>query len=334
MHLESQISAAADHVAGSEKESDNRSFLRRSLFFLLIGLVLYLGVYALSEQLIYRYAKRNRFFMVATAPTMPFDTVILGASHAAVFDYADMNARLEEKTGSKIINLSVVGGGITVNRMLLEYFLANHQTNTAIYFVDSFAFYSRDWNEDRLNDTRLFDRAPFDPRLAWIMLQDPASRFVALNYVIGFSKINNSDRFKPDITDDEATKFNTTYRPVKQIDEERIKYLYPTQIDPATFQHYLTEFEDLIRYTQTRHIRIIVIKPPVPQRVYNMLPSEGQFDQALHGLVSQYEVEFHDWSQVDNDDKFFFNTDHLNRTGVLNLFDRLVNVLPGSHLNR
>ena len=73
---------------------------------------------------------------------------------------------MSEIAGGKVMNLSVVGGGVTVNRLLLEDILTRHEANTILYVVDSFDFYSREWNEDRLQDSRLFLRAPLDPALA------------------------------------------------------------------------------------------------------------------------------------------------------------------------
>ena len=108
-------------------------FVRSAAPFALIGLVLYAGLYAASEQLIDRYALRNRFYLVKTAPRIDYDYVILGASHAVVFDGRDMNARLEEMTGRTILNLATAGGGITVNRLLLEYFLDEHRAKSVVY---------------------------------------------------------------------------------------------------------------------------------------------------------------------------------------------------------
>jgi len=299
-----------------------RKFLCNGLLFVLIGLVLYLGLYVAADQLIYRYAQRNRFYAVKTAPLAEYNWVILGASHAAVFDYEDMNARLEQMTGAKILNLSTVGAGVEVNRVVLEYFLARHQTRAVLYVADSFAFLTDEWNEKRFQDTRLFARAPFDLQLFQVLFRDRASRSVAWDYLVGFSRINNADRFKPDITEDEANRrFNKTYRPVKQIDEKRIKYLYPQQIDQALFQRYLAEFEAMVRDLKRRDIHLSVIKPPIPTRVYNMLPNEAEFDAALKGILERNGIEFHDFSLVGNEETFFFNPDHLNRKGVLNFYE-------------
>ncbi len=301
---------------------NTRRFLRNGLVFVLLGLLIYTILYAATDHLIYRYAKRNRFYAVKTAPLSSYDYVILGASHAAVFDYEDMNARLEKMTGKRILNLSAVGAGVEVNRVVLEYFLIRHQTRGVVYVADSFAFLTDEWNSKRFQDVRLFARAPFDPALFHVLLRDPASRSAAWNYLVGFSKINYPDRFKPDITDDEATRFNKNYRPVKQIDMQRIKFLYPTESDPEVLRRYLAEFEDMIRVLKGRNIRLIVIKPPIPARFYDMLPDEAHFDESLNAVLEKNGIEFHDFSLVGNDEKYFFNPDHLNRAGVLNFYER------------
>lgn len=305
-------------------KSETRTFVHHAVGFVLVGLLLYAGLYAASEYLIYNHATRNRFYAVKTAPHVRYDHVILGASHAAAFDFEDMNARLEAMTGSRILNLSIVGGGIAVNRLLLEYFLAAHQTTDVVYVVDSFAFYSREWNEDRLRDARLFHRAPFDAALARLLLRGATTRATALDYIIGFSKINNPDRFGPDISDEETSRFTRTYRPIEQIDRQRIDYLYPAEVDRSDSlrSRYLAEFEDLLRYVKSRHGRTVVIKPPIPLRIYRMIPGEESFDAALKEILDRQGVGFHDFSLVGNDERLFYDTDHLNRAGVLNFFER------------
>ncbi len=307
-------------VAATRSSSEFRTFFKNGTLFVLIGIMLYLVVYGAAEQLVYQTTTRNRFFVVKTAPRQSYDFVILGASHAVVFDYEDMNAQLEDMTGSKIINLANVGAGIVPNQLLLDYFLAAHETDAVVYFVDSFAFYSPQWNEERVLDTQLYQRAPFDVALAALLFANPDTRPVALDYAVGFSKINNAERFKPDISDDEAMRFTKTYRPVKQIDTQRLDYLYPKPPDPQQLTQYMARFERFIQDAQARGIRVIVVKPPVPERWYKMLPNETQFDAALCAVLERHGVEFHDFSLVANDEKYFYNTDHLNRAGVLNFF--------------
>ena len=234
-----------------------------------------------------------------------------------------MNARLEEMTGAQILKLSIVGAGITVNRLLLDYFLTEHHTDSVVYVLDSFGFYSAEWNEDRLQDAALLHRTPFDPTLAWLLLRNPATRAVARDYVVVFSKINNRDRFVPDVLEGEGNRFDRTYRPVPQIDRQRIAYLYPDAIDEATLQDspYLAAFEDLIGEVQSRNIWIMVIRPPIPARNYAVIPNEAQFDATLQALLDRSGVEFHNFSLVDNDEELYFDSDHLNQAGVLSFYE-------------
>ncbi len=300
-----------------------RAWLRSAVRFVLVGLLVYVGLYVASEALVARHAQRNRFFMVNTAPSSDYDYVILGASHAATFDYRGMNARLEAMTGSSILNLSIEGAGITVNRFVLDYFLGNHRTGAVVYVVDSFSFYSREWNDARLQDTALYQRAPFDPALGWQLLRRPATFSVALDYLSGFSKINNSGRFAPDLFDAETSRFDRSYRPVPQIDRQRIAYLYPPGIDESRLRDnpYLAELEALIRDLQARAIRVLIIRPPIPRRMYDMIPGEPEFDATLEALVARHGVTYHDFASVNNEEALFFDSDHLNQDGVLQFFE-------------
>ncbi len=310
--------------------TERQRFLRRTIWFVTIGSALYAALYVGAELLVDRYAQRNRFRVVHAAPHTHYDHVILGASHAAVFDYRDMNARLEQMTGARILNLAVDGGGIAVGRLLLEYFLAARRTDSVVYVVDSFAFYSRQWNEDRLRDKGLFHRAPFDFTLARLLLRHPATRLVGLDYVSGFSKINNPSRFTPDLFANEGDRFDRVYRPVAQLDRQRLEYLYPHPTDDATLRDspYLNDFDSLVRDTRASGARFVVIRPPLPERTYRMIPNEAEFGAFLEVLLDRHGAELYDFSRVNDDPNLFFDSDHLNRTGVLRFFeDYLVDVL-------
>lgn len=302
---------------------ERRRFLRAAALFLLVGMVLYGAVYAGAELLVRHYAQRNRFHVVQTAERTSYDAVILGASHAAAFDYRDMNDRLEEMTGRDVLNLATVGGGVTVNRLLLEYFFEKHSAGSVVYVADSFAFYSREWNEERLQDVELFRRAPWDPRLAWLLLSTPGARREALDYVVGFSKINNPDRFEPDLFDAEGSRFDRAYRPVPQIDRQRIEYLFPngTDLSSPDTRRYFEQFEDLIRIARSHGARMIVVRPPIPERMRAMIPGEDAFDERLGELLAGLDVPLFDFSRVNNDDSLFYDSDHLNRDGALSFFE-------------
>ena len=310
-------------IAPTHRE-EIRRFARSVASFMAIGLLLFVGIFLASEWLVYEHAQRNRLFAVKTAPPVRSDFVILGASHGAVFDYRDMNTRLEEMTGAEILNLATVGGGIAINRLLVEYFFLEHETDAVVYVLDSFGFYSDAWNEERLRDRELYARAPWDPRLGLLLLRHPGARSMALDYMFGFSKINNPDRLLPDVFEAEASRFDRTYRAIPQIDRQRLAFLYPGEIDETTLlaSPYLAAFEDLIRYVQAQGSRFIVVRPPIPERVYSELPWESTFDETIKALVERHGAEFHDFSRVANEPELFYDTDHLNEAGVLNFFER------------
>jgi hypothetical protein len=327
--------------AGHPTHTEAGAFARRALRFVVVGLLLYGILYFASERLVLEHGERNRFYMVRTTTPSDYDFVILGASRAAVFDYRDMNARLEQITGAKIMNLSTPGGGILVNRLLLEYFLTAHRTRAVVYVLDSFVFYSRAWNEERLRDHELFLRAPWDPTLAGLLLRERAARPAALAYISGFSKINNRDRFAPDRHAAEGAAFDRVYRAVPQIDRQRMAFLYPEDVFDATLLEspYLSRFEELIRWVQAHGIRFIIVRPPLPETIHRMLPGEERFEDVIGRVARVHGIEFHDLSRVGNDPEFFHDSDHLNQAGVLNLFENHLSEIltpraPGGEASR
>lgn len=299
---------------------------KTALLFATIGLLLYGGVYYGAERLMYRTGDSNPFFRIATAEDRPFDWVVLGASHAMPLDFGDFNTVMERGTGRRILNLAAPGAGPLYNRFVLEHFLARHRTANVLYVLDSFAFYSRDWNEDRFADAKLLRRTPFEPGLARRFLDygiyERVEALAVLDYATGFSKINNRERFLRDVWEGEA-KFGRVHRPSATADRKRIAYLYPeTGADPAVFARYREAFESLIVMAQQEGVRVVVVKPPVPARFHDKLPGEAAFDDAMTELLAIHGVPFHDFSWALDEPRFYFDTDHLNRAGVTAFFDR------------
>jgi hypothetical protein len=308
--------------ATTAARSDAARFVRTTAVFVALGAAIYAGVYAWSEQVLLSHARTNKFFLLHEAPPTSYDYLVLGASHAAALGYQDMTERLESMTGKRIVNLAIAGGGVRVSRLLYDYALTRHRTGGLLYIVDSFGFYSRQWNEERLQDTRLFLRAPFDSALASSLLRDPVTRSMGVDFALGFSKINNQDRFADDVTPDERSRFTRVYRPVKQIDDQRLEYLYPRTVDQAAFDRYLMEFDALLADAQARGSRVIVVKPPLPERVARRIPHEAAFDARLAEVLGRRGIVVHDFTHVGNDDALFYDTDHLNRAGVLRFFEQ------------
>jgi len=302
-----------------------KSYFKKITLFVLIGLALYAAAYFASEQFVFKYGRANPFFKIRMAKQSIYDYVILGASHPMPFDYKDMNSRLEEIMGAKVINLATAGNGILPNRFIFEYFLSQHEARNLLYFIDSFAFYSKAWNEERFKDVQLFQRAPLDLTLAKMLFsytfQEGISYSISVDYISGFSKINNRNRFKPDIQEDES-RFDRKYTFIRSRDLQRIKYLYPEgKVNEASFKKYLSKFIDFIDFLKGQGVNLIVLKTPIPTHIYKMIPQEKEFDEKIIEILQKKEVPFYDFSLVDNQKEYFYDTDHLNRTGVLNFFN-------------
>ena len=293
---------------------------KSALLFTAIGLLLYGGTYYAAERLMYRMGDSNPFFKIATAGDAPYDWVILGASHAMPLGFDDFNAVMERETGLRILNLAAPGAGPLYNRFVMEHFLQGHRTAGLVYVLDSFAFHSRTWNEDRFADAKLLRRTPFEPGLAWRFLdysmQEGIDTLAVLDYVTGFSKINNRERFQRDVWEGEA-QFDRVYRPSAAADRKRIDYLYPAaDPDPAVLSRYLQAFATFIATARREGVRVVVVKMPVPARFHDQLPGEAAFDATISGLLAAQKVPFQDFSLALDEPRFYFDTDHLNRAGV------------------
>jgi len=298
---------------------------RSALIFTAIGLVIYAGVYWAADRLAYRTGHGNPFFKIATAREGALDWVILGASHAMPLDFDDFNARMERDLGLRILNLAAPGAGPLYNRFVLEGFLREHRGRNLLYVVDSFAFYARTWNEDRFADAKLLRRTPFEmatARRLWDYARhEGVDARAVLDYVSGFSKISNPERFQRDAWEGEA-QFDQVLRPSASAVKKRIGYLYPEQTSPRVRERYLAEFASLVALAQREGMRVVVIKTPVPPGYRSQLPDEAAFDEALARLLASQQVPLHDFSGTLSETRFYFDTDHLNRTGLTEFLAR------------
>lgn len=302
-----------------------RSLLKPALLFIAIGLAIYAGVYYAAERLMMRTGHSNPFFKIATTQDGAFDWVILGASHAMPLDFADFNAQMERETRLRILNLAAPGAGPLYNRFVLEDFLRAHRARNLLYVVDSFAFYSRTWNEERFADAKLLRRTPFDPAIArrlWdYAWHEGVDARAVLDYVSGFSKINNRERFQRDVWEGEA-QFERVYRPSATAVRKRIAYLYPQPVAQAALSRYLEQLAAIAALARQAGVRMVVVKMPVPAQFREQLPGEAAFDAALSRTLSAQQVCYADFSGALDEPRLYFDTDHLNRAGLTEFVNR------------
>jgi hypothetical protein len=292
------------------------------LLFAAIGVAIYGGLYLASERLVHRTGHANPFFKIARTPGGTVDWLILGASHAMPLDFADFEARIERETGLEVLNLAAPGAGPLYNRFVLEEFLRSHRARNLLYVVDSFAFYSRTWNEDRFADAKLLRRTPFDPvrarRLWGYSRREGVDPRAVLDYLTGFSKINDRERFRRDEWEGEA-QFDRAYRPSASATRKRIEYLYPDGTPPDALARRLETFSSLVALARDAGARVVVLRMPVPRQFREALPEEAGFEAALSGLLAARGVPLHDLSATLDDPRFYLDSDHLGRAGVTEL---------------
>ena len=302
-----------------------RQLAKSALLFVAIGLALYAALFYAADRLVYRTGKSNPFYKIAVAQRADFDWVILGASHAMPLDFADFNAFMEKETGLAILNLASPGTGPLYNRFVFEQFLAGHRTRNLLYVADSFAFYLPVWNEERFADAKLLARTPFDVaiarRLFAYCLHDGVDPRALLDYVTGFSKINNRERFERDVWEGEK-QFDRVFRSSPTMVNSRIAYLYPKPPSAAGLAHYLDVFDDLLVLAERHGIRVVVIEMPVPPDFYAKIPDQAGFDAAIGSLLAKRQIAFLDFSRALTAPGLYFDTDHLNRTGLTQFFEQ------------
>ncbi|WP_200941133.1 SGNH/GDSL hydrolase family protein [Afipia sp. Root123D2] len=137
----------------------------------------------------------------------------------------------------------------------------------------------------------------------------------------GFSKINNRNRFQKDAWEGEL-QFDRVYRPSATAVKNRIKYLFPESERGKDLERYLMELEQMLELADQHNIRVVVIKMPMPGQFRAALPNEAAFNQAMAVTLERRGTSFIDLSAELNEPRYYFDTDHLNKVGINELFAR------------
>lgn len=303
--------------------------LRRIAVAVVIGALLYLGLATYVESRVRAHGNRNPFFKVATTDLSEPQLLILGSSRALPLVYDDMNDVVQERLGVPVTNLAMQGSGIVPNRLLVDYFLRKHGADDVlgvVYVLDSFAFNSPEWNEDRLIDVGIWQRAPLDQQLAaslWSATRElnvPASVF--WNYVTGFPKLNDPAGWnEPDVWPDEA-KFDSEYFPNSLQEQARIAYLYPRDADESVRPAYEEHFRQLAAELSGLGIPMVVVSPPLREAFLGVVPGEAEFKERLRAQLDELGIPFFDFSSGGYEDELFLDPDHLNRAGALRFLEQ------------
>lgn len=300
--------------------------------FLAGALALYAGLFLWSDRLARMHGDRNPFFRIEIAPEHA-DWLVLGASHAMPLGFGDMPDQIEAETGERLLVLGVTGGGPFVQRLVAERSFADHAAADVLVIVDAFALADRRWNEERIGDSDMMPKIPADLTTLTVMAR--ALRWgldwrTLLDYATGFSRINDRERFVPDVWEAEA-KFDTTpRRPSDAADEARIAYLYPGPPSVRAMDRAFGDLEAIVALAREHGAGTVLIRPPIPDRFRERLPGIAGFEPRLSALAERTGARLVDHSTLIAEPKYYLDSDHLNRSGVALWLERgLADLLRG-----
>lgn len=290
----------------------------RIVIFLLVGSALYAGLFVWSDRLLRSEAAQNPFLAIASAPS-GVDWLILGASHAFPLGLADMPEVIESRTGQSTQVLAVTGGGPFLLRLMAERWFTDHECRALVILLDDFGFADRRWNEDRLDDDDLLPKIPADVLTSRVLF-DAISRGLPwqtwLAQVTGFARINDRRRFAPPSWNAEG-RFDSSPRPTSEAIRSRVAFLHPQAADGGSVRAALHDLEAVILLARSKEAQVILLRPPLPKAFRAALPDVPGLASGLTLLSQRLDVPIIDQSTLIPDPQFYFDTDHLNRRGVM-----------------
>lgn len=285
--------------------------------FLALGLLIYAALFLWSDGVQQAHAGRNPFARIAAASPRS-DWVVLGASHALPLGFAGVPALLRDATGQEVLTLAVAGGGPGVSRMVAERYFSDHGAGGVLIVLDSFAFLDPRWNAARIGDADILPRIPADRQTLAVLWRAvgrglPAGTFLA--HATGFARINDRGRFTPDQWEAEV-RFDSAPRPSDAADAARIAYLYPGPSSEPAVDRALADLQAVITLARGHGAPVVLVLPPLPERFRARLPPTPALSARIAAMAGRLGVPLIDHETLLPAPRFYFDTDHLNRSGV------------------
>lgn len=290
----------------------------RIALFLLLGGVLYACLFFWSDRMLRAGATQSPFLAVTTA-SAEVDWLILGASHAVPLDTADVPDLIAARMGKTTEVLAAPGIGPFVLRMLAERWFIDHRSRAVLILIDDFGFADRRWNEDRLAEDDLLPKIPADSRTARVLFGAVARGLPWQSWlaqVTGFARINDRRRFAAP-TWTVADRFDRASRPSAAAIRSRLAFLYPAEGEGRSIDAGLADLEATVLLARRHGARVVLLRPPLPAPFRAALPEVPGLVSALDALAHRRDVAIIDHSARIPDPRHYFDTDHLNRSGVM-----------------
>ena len=250
--------------------------------------------------------------LLSTPRNTHFDLVILGTSHARVFNRIKHNHDfLTHELDMKILNLAIpFGGGVLLEKMYVaNFFDCGNETDTILYFLDPFVFFSPMVNKYH----KFVYYEPF--RLSFLirMLKNrmpPERIFTYIRSKFSYRWVTQ----KPGLVAYDDITLDTYGI---ELDPERMRAraesLYPDGLNETYFAQYGAALGEILEMARQHGCRTIIAFSP------SLLGREKGAPRLLELLDTyreQYDFEFHDFTDAIPDEKLYSDYDHLNSKGV------------------
>ena len=301
------------------KATTDRPSWGRAAAFVGIFFLLYVVCAVVAEFRVGRGAQQSAFQTLLAARGQQVDWIVLGASHALPLAYGDVHQRVEAATGETMLVLAELGAGPVYARFVAQQALQDVRPRRVLYVLDTFAFQAREWNAGRVEDRTLLRTTPLRAstavRMAGMVVEQGVDPRAMADYLTAFSKLNPPRRFETDGWEG-AAAFDRVARPSRDAVASRIDYLYPEGTRMQAAGPALYAFERLIDEMQEADAEVVALRLPLPEHFRTALPDSDALFAALEDIMTARGVRYHDLSEALNDPTLYFDTDHLNRSGV------------------
>ncbi|MEK9173459.1 MAG: hypothetical protein AAB594_02735 [Patescibacteria group bacterium] len=292
------------------------------IIFGLINLLPFL-VLEISSRGFSNYSNPNSEANLFVIPkNVKYDLVILGTSHAREFSNGDNHQVVQAMLGKSFLNLSKSLAGVLPQKFYLSYFFKEkNKTEKILYFIDPFVLYSIDANEERL-----FNDEPFRMDVLWGLAENGFSKTVIYNYLksnISRLKINPLAwlPFEPNLGTKNKYRAGGDFKPidVKLLDQTVGNYY--NGLDEQEFSKSALRLKNIIELAEQHQARMVFVIPPTQWRID---PGKEDAKKLMFDLKEKHQVEFHDLSESVKNPKFYKDSDHLNKDGVVYFTERFL----------
>lgn len=314
-----------------------KKFISRILILIIVNIFIYSAV---------MYSLYNKSFLssACTAPNNEkYDFILMGTSHTQGF----YNYIVEGIIPKKMKNLATGAAGVIPEKIFLScFFQASNSTHHIVYFLDPWALYSSRWNEDNY----ILQQEGIELSYLFKLIENKVSTKVVFNYfrdklIDNYDKYmrklltpkpitveknkfeenlkpNNTENLDKDYAEDQtkkrealmATKTPEEQRKANQAeDNQRLEILYNEGVSDKNFSKYSKHIEQIILLAKKNNAKISFVIPPT---LMGKMPGHDNTIELLSKMKKKYKTEYFDLSTEMQNQDFYWDREHLNRTGV------------------